>query len=164
MVSEPIEVDVKRFVDAAVAFCEFVEGPVGNDLDYIRALITNLSQLYIAAVNLPDLGLPNSEVDEQGTDTEEWKSVCNKFSGFVVQGYWHVFNPLHPDKSDPVFSVLGDDMGDIHQDVKISLKSYERGDLREAVWEWRWSFRNHWGRHLVEAQRALFSYLADAGG
>jgi hypothetical protein len=31
------------------------------------------------------------------------------------------------------------------------------------VWEWRFQFWNHWGEHLVGAQRAIYLYLRARG-
>ena len=34
------------------------------------------------------------------------------------------------------------------------------GDLRRAiVWEWRFSYENHWGRHAIGAMRAIHALL-----
>lgn len=73
--------------------------------------------------------------------------------------YWDVFDPLKLEENDPVYWQLPDDLADIYRDIKDNLNLFEAGHIVEAVWEWRFSFRTHWGQHLLGAQRALHSYL-----
>ena len=50
---------------------------------------------------------------------------------------------------------IGDDMLDIYKDIKAGCLLFERGEWTEAVWQWSFLHRIHWGRHAVGALFAL---------
>jgi Domain of unknown function (DUF5063) len=74
-----------------------------------------------------------------------------------------VFDALDTNDRVAIMKNLDNDLGDIYLDVKRALALKERLPLAEAIWQWRFDYYNHWGRHLVHAQTAIYSYLAESG-
>jgi hypothetical protein len=109
--------------------------------------------------------VPNLEPDDEDVSdkvtAEQQKSVCWRFSSLPIQGYWDVFDPLITEGGEAVFNSLSDDLADIYRDIKEGLVLYDAGKLKDAVWEWQFNFKIHWGQHLTGAQRAINSYLRD---
>lgn len=51
---------------------------------------------------------------------------------------------------------LADDLADIWRDLRAGLDALEGGSQwQDVAWEWRFGLQTHWGRHAVEALRAL---------
>jgi hypothetical protein len=93
-----------------------------------------------------------------GITSDDWKLVSNRFQKLPVDGYWDVFDPL---KEEPaVYNTLFDDLSDIYRDLKEGLLLFTKGQVVEAVWDWRFNFTTHWGNHLTGAQRVIQSYFS----
>ncbi|GAB5548304.1 MAG: hypothetical protein SangKO_080640 [Sandaracinaceae bacterium] len=58
---------------------------------------------------------------------------------------------LRPEPTELGAGSLTDDFLDIHHDLKGGLSLFDAGHEAAAVWEWRTSFDEHWGRHAVSA-------------
>lgn len=109
------------------------------------------------------LELPDVTDEEELTDlvaTHQWTLVRDRFAHLAFNGYWAVFEPLKDAPEDPIFNLLSDDLADIHRDVKEGLLLYDQGKLDDGVWEWRFNYDIHWGRHLTGALHAIHSYFS----
>ena len=84
--------------------------------------------------------------------------------------YWFVFDPLETPPEEAVAGDLREDLIEIYEDVRTGLHNWpttsssERTDL---VWQWRFDFVHHWGRHATAALAAVhalrFDRLIDPG-
>lgn len=72
------------------------------------------------------------------------------------QPYRVVFNLFDPDEA-PVGTILSDDLSDIYCDMQKGLlrTSDSRVVSTSVVWQWKFDLQSHWGRHAVDALRAL---------
>jgi hypothetical protein len=152
-----IEPVIKAFAEIAQRYCSWAESPSGELRDEMQTARKFLAELHQAVIDLPDLG-PGDDTEDT-ISADEWKSVCGRFQELPVNGYWDVFNPL--EEEAPVFNTLSDDLSDIYRDLKEGLLLYARGQVVEAVWEWRFNFEIHWGAHLTGAQRAIHAYISN---
>jgi hypothetical protein len=158
MVNDPrINPAVDAFAEIVQRYCTWAEGPFGNPCEEMRAARKLLAEIHLAVLDLPDLG--PGEATEDAISADACRTVCGRFQKLPINGYWDVFNPL--EEEAPVFNTLCDDLSDIYRDLKEGLELYNRGQLVEAVWEWRFHFEIHWGRHLTGAQRAIQAYCSD---
>jgi hypothetical protein len=71
-----------------------------------------------------------------------------------------VFDPLSVPPDEPVVGSLSDDLCDVYREVVSGLREYEAGRRAQAVWEWGFGLRHHWGKHATGAIRALHRWLA----
>lgn len=149
---------VESFAKVSRKYCSWAETPLSDDpisqLQFTRQI---LLELHLGVLKLPEVDL--TEEKSSAPEVKNWKDVLQRFSNLPVDGYWDVFDPLKED--DPVFNSLADDLADIYRDLIEGLYFYDRSDLIEAVWEWKFQFNIHWGAHLVGAQRAIHSYLSE---
>lgn len=139
----------------------------------LRELHSILGALQAAAADLPPVKLngeavaSSSEATESGDGLEEaraaWLLAATVASRLPIDAYCTVFNALDTADRVSIMKNLDDDLGDIYHDVRRALALYETAPLVDAVWQWRMSYYTHWGRHLVHAQTAIYSYLADSG-
>lgn len=154
-----IEPSVGAFAEIAQRYCSWAESPSGSPREEMLTARKLLAELHRAAIDLPDLG--PGEDTEDAISADEWRSVRGRFQKLPVDGYWDVFHPL--EEEAPVFNTLPDDLSDIYRDLKEGLLLYTRGQIVEAVWEWRFNFEIHWGAHLTGAQRAIHAYFSNKG-
>ena len=152
-----IEPAVETFAEIAQRYCSWAESPFGESRDEMLTARRLLAELHRAAIDLPDMG--PGEDTEDAVSADGWAAVRGRFLRLPVDGYWDVFNPL--EEEAPVFNSLADDLSDIYRDLKEGLLLYARGQVVEAVWEWRFNFEIHWGAHLTGAQRAVHAYFSN---
>ena len=153
-----IEPAVDVFAAIVKRYCSWAESALGEPRGEMFTARRLLAELHLEVLNLPDLGL--GEDTECALSSDEWNSVCGHFQKLPVNGYWDVFNPLVEEV--PVLNTPFDDLTDIYRDVKRGLLLYDRGQVVEAVWEWRFNFEIHWGAHLMGAQRVIHAYFSNA--
>ena len=151
---------VARFVLAARDFVAWCEGHASS-MDALSALRL-LSELYAAALHLPE---PATEelLDEDlgGVTREEWKVVYARAGKLLPLGlYGMVDDPLVVPAEEPVLGDLADDVADTYRDVAGALRAFDAGHTAEALWEWRFGLRSHWGGHVTGALVALHAHAA----
>ena len=98
---------------------------------------------------------------------DEWKAVFEySLAQLPLRHYGEVYDPLLMPPEEPVVGDVADDIADIYRDVATGLRLFDAGDEAEALWEWGFLFRIHWGEHASSAIRVLHAYLAqeDADG
>jgi hypothetical protein len=128
----------------------------------IRKLHGILGHLQAAAADLPsvspeDESIPASRRERARALTVE---IARKLP---LDAYRAVFDPLEAESTEPVTALLADDLADVYGDVSEGCDLYDRGNYRDAIWHWRFSYYSHWGRHLTHAQTAIWQYLASGG-
>jgi hypothetical protein len=153
------DVAIQKFADAVQRFCVWAESLPGDPFQEMKIAQQLLSELQFRVVALPDLE-PSEEDYVDVITSEQRKDVYGRFMVLPVQGYWDTYDPLGEEGKEPVFNLLPDDLADIYKDIKEGLKLFEEGKINDAVWEWRFHFEGHWGRHLTSAQRAIYSYFS----
>ncbi|MFL5731742.1 MAG: DUF5063 domain-containing protein [Chloroflexia bacterium] len=163
---------VRRFVEVTERFCGLVEGHEElSQYQLVRRAAEVLPELYAAGLGLPDAEMPEAPSDKPDAF---YDSVPIKHTAALARAmgdklgsynaYWQALEPFEDEQ--PAAVTLGEDLADMYGDLKRGLIARSKGterDAVEAVWHWRFSFANHWGRHLVGAMRALHYALFDYG-
>ena len=148
---------IQNFVDVARRYCVWAEGPPAEPDEDMHTAQRLLADLHAAVLALPD-HFPDVETPDDALTATDWRKISGRFQHLPVLGYWDLFNPL--EEEGPVFNTLWDDFSDIWRDLKEALIVYDRGEVDEAVWQWRFNFDIHWGHHLTGAQRAIHAYFS----
>jgi len=139
----------RQFVDVAREYVRYIEGvAVGESpLVNLRELHGLLGRLQSAIAALPPVK-PAGAADLQRPRAN---ARCKLFD-----------NVIETDRA-AIMTKLEDDLGDMYRDLKDVPDRIGSAPLDHLIWEWRFAYYTHWGRHLVHAQGAVFSYLAAAG-
>jgi len=152
---------IHTFAEQARAFCGWATGLDESEMTAASAL-ARVCSLYVAALSLPHPWseglagkLAEAEPASGGTQLK-----TGRVSQLPFQVYWEVFDPLNNPPGEPVAGDIVDDIGDIYRDVARGLVLYEAGRENEALWEWGFNFRIHWGEHATGAIRALHAFLS----
>lgn len=127
-----------------------------------------LGELYTAATRLPELYFYDEEAEDEALEDldannnnasgehsehhKEWQKLYSKlgpyfgnFDTFILQ-----FNPFEATDTKPVGGQFSDMLADIYLDLKDGLCLYESGAIEDAIWDWKFNFKEHWGLHLAE--------------
>ena len=149
------------FRERAQAFCQIVESAAGLERKtFLDLLETTLAQVYAAAVVLPFVELATSSLPDSPFSVEQWsglwQALRNKLG--AADPYRGVFDPT--EKEEAIDMSLSQDISEIYEDLKEALELERKGvpeaDLR---WSWHFDFRDHWGRHAVNALNALHWHI-----
>lgn len=183
----PVSNDVSAFADLVTEYCSFIEDSVhSNSITLLVRAQELLPRLYAAALRLPDVWnpppaspedeavadeLPDDAEYDPGASTpdpdaptsEQSTEMRNRLGERLtdVRYYSLVFAPYDIDNPDPVRGDLSDDLIDTYIDLQRGLAKHRRGDVQSAAWEWQFNFAAHWGRHALDATRALHALAFD---
>ena len=157
---------IKSFQLLAGKFCKAVVSLNEQKPDEFLAKIASiLGSLYSAALLLPDVspktnGRPHSKRNLL-QHTKRYKHLNELLAARLgpVNIYWKVFDP--PDKKSLVSTTLSDDLADICLDLENGLALHRsRVPRNDFLWQLRFDFRAHWGRHAVSALTAIHHAIA----
>ena len=152
---------VEAFAVEAREFCQWARSP-GSGPASARQALVRLASIYLAGLHLPPPWHPSLPSEPQVEDIalEEKMAIYAAASALPVAAYSVVFDPLAVPSEVPVVGDLPDDIADIYADILRGLRLYEAGSLHEALWEWGFNFRIHWGQHAASGIRTLHAFLA----
>ncbi|HYG77696.1 MAG TPA: DUF5063 domain-containing protein [Planctomycetota bacterium] len=149
---------VERFARLARQYCELIEN-LEQESAFLEKIHELLPKLYDAARALPEAPLDTGKPLRSAVTARGWEKLFNSLQQKIGAGdrYREVFDAYK--STEPVTGMLSDDLADIYGELKSGLRSFEKGSacgISEAVWHWRFGFREHWGEHLTGALRALY--------
>lgn len=145
-----------EMVGLARAYCELIEGAERIDAEWLHKVAVLLPRLHGAVVAL------GSVVDEGGADDPLDGDLDARFELFAElrqllgswDGYWMEFDVAQDGQS--MSGSLADDLTDIYCELKHGLRLLEQ-QPGQALEEWRSGYRVHWGQHLLDAERHLYT-------
>ena len=158
------------FALAAADFCLWCDGEMETCAPeaLVRETRLQVASLYVAALRLPECDVLENLLDEAlgcPVDTNapaapelEEAATCalrRRFGRLPVGYYRGFFHPGQMGDEDPCVCDLADDLLDMYDDLRSGLWLYENGNAAQALWEWKFSFEVHWGRHAADALYAL---------
>lgn len=148
-----------NMVDLAREYCELIEqvleqGPPVDWLGDVAALLPRIN----AAVTSLD-GAAESGISVK-PDIESRFELYSRLRGLLgeMDAYWLEFD-LSGDEACRSGS-LADDLTDIYCELKSGLEllvgiEHDVPGMRQIAATWRETYRTHWGRHILDAQRHL---------
>ena len=167
------EIIAARFAEYARRYCAFVDNCSElKTYDFVVQALDILATLQREALALPLLGEYNltdsrGHVSSINIPIEREHTVGNPISDILgrYDYYLLVFDPTDvEDQSRPVASAISGDMAEIYADLQkglVALQQPEAYTVDDILWEWKFGFIHHWGRHLADAQRTLFFIISN---
>ena len=135
------------FAKLARGYCTWFESGDYGENPFEQAA-SWLARLYAAALELPNVEPVDAADIEHHFDV---KKVSPNVSIFWNRSYRFLFDPRIASEDEPIQGNLGDDLSDIHDDLMRGLLLFDAGQIENAVFEWRFSHRTHWGQHATGA-------------
>ena len=155
----------EEFASKAERFVGWLDRATADESTTVdmRQLHELLGALQTAAARLPAVAPGEAAEPEL-----EYKrcSESTLRSRLPMDAYSVVFNPFEYDPLEmnppkPVMATLTDDLSDMHRDLMEGLVLYRADRFQDALWQWRFMYYAHWGRHLSHAQCAIWQYLSE---
>lgn len=167
-----------QFLKAAAVFINLIEADNIPIEEFYKQAHTALIDLYAAGHKLEiiDLKYSSADSDFAKMDDEFFQNNNKALIANLREDafYWEVFDPTYFEKDGkpgPGWQItdkeatqgwLVDDFADIYHDLKTEIEKMKIGTdeaIEDALWQLKWSARNHWGRHAISAIRALHFLL-----
>ena len=147
---------VRAFRDDAQAYCDFVDRwRTGGAPQPFTTLLQLLSNLAKSGVALPFDMAERDVEDIERIDHARWQVIAAGINEVTGAACATLTNECTNDEEAQLrASMLWDDLADIYRDLRHGLDLYALGDpehVAEAIWQWRFSYENHWGAHLFRA-------------
>jgi hypothetical protein len=150
---------VETFAEVVREYVAWAErttpAPPSDDAVEVLGILT---RLYSAALTLPQM--EGAADERERTSEDEWRRIYSRCGNLPLDFYWEVLDPLAASPGDIACGSLGDDLADIHRDLKAGLSYFDEGAYDAAAWEWKFNFRAHWGSHAAGAIFALNRWYA----
>lgn len=151
-----------RFGVVAQNFCSLVDS--GSDIDrseFVAQVYRILPKLINGAIEMPVVQSDNQQRrSPSDVRHHEWERLYNGLKEKLGDWdqYRQVFDPTR--ESDAIVGSLADDIADIYRDLKkgLQLKEEHSCQPEQALWEWRFLFSTHWGKHAIDALQAIHSH------
>jgi Domain of unknown function (DUF5063) len=152
-----LQMQAQRFVSVAEKYLNWVNTPARPADEEVLITIALLLELYYEVMLLPE-ALPINEVTGVRPDESYQEYFEFRFQMFPFRYFGYVFDPLKNPPEPPVVGDIGEDLTSIYLELYEGLSLYHGGYIAEAVWTWKTSFRNLWGRQLIAALSAVQQY------
>jgi hypothetical protein len=165
-----------RFAGIASQFCSLVDSAANmKRTDLLLKIYRILPKLIDAAISLPDVAPSDSDdpIEENSLpasrqharrSTQEWGQLYNLLKEKLGDWdqYWQVFDPT--EDKEALSGTLADDIADIYGDLNegLNLREMHQAPPEDIVWNWRFSFYSHWGKHAMDALLAIHFRLQNA--
>jgi len=155
----------RRYLQAADRFSDVMRkespGTVGQ---FLREIDVALATLYSAGAELPELEPDTSDVPEAVLPKQEYERLQGSLAAMLgrFDPYRDIFDPSDPEDREPVQYRLSLDLLEILEDLDYgrSLLDPARGVTpTDAMWQWRFAFSSHWGRHAASAIKVVNNLL-----
>jgi Domain of unknown function (DUF5063) len=144
---------IQVFTKLASGFCSWCESDSLGVRREAHAAVW-LARLHAAALELPEIdGDDGNEMPE--IPAPQHQAAERNLGAFNGWYYRTVFNPAPTLDEEPVMGDIGDDLMDTYKDIKIGSLLADQGRIEEAIWQWSFMHRVHWGKHAVGALAAL---------
>lgn len=139
---------MKQYYDEAVNFCLWAEKLRTISAKNATEIVLRLMRMYELSSLLT---LPET------TENHElaYEQIILPFTVTQKDCYWEIYDPYISD--EPICGSLSEDINSIYNDIRMGILFYDAGCPKDAMWEWKWCFENHWKYHAVDAIRALNS-------
>jgi len=150
-----MQTDTNELLAIARCYCTVIESLDDDNRKPLAQLNVILPRLHAAmtAVPLQEDGSydPNVDLDQRF----ELFSRLRRLLG-DLDGYWMEYD-VTPNRQEMSGS-LADDLTDIYCELKNGLQRLDgNDDAGRTLGRWRTGFCKHWGQHVVDAERHLYT-------
>lgn len=141
----------QRFLEQVRAYIALIENHTTlEDEIFFTTCAKTLANLYSASLDLADVEPCESIADESPVE-DVTPAVQDKLRGLA-------------ERLPSTFDLLYDDLHDVYVDLQLGLSMFDRGEpcaLINAMWEWKFTFVVHWGKHLTHALSILHQLILE---
>jgi len=151
----PDSVEFSKLVETARQYCGLID-QVATGKDWLAPVFQILPRLHARVVALRDPGGGSFPPDSSDLDARFDMFTQLRAQLGEQDTYWLEFD--HPgDAEEHRSGSLADDLTDIYFELKRGLQLLDRVGPEVVAHLWELGFKQHWGQHLVDAERHLYA-------
>lgn len=155
---DPERVQLMELVRTARDYCSLIDRVPNRD-DWLSPLFQLLPRLHASVVAVRDPG--GDDVMPEQYDLDARFDLFSQLRTCLGERdmYWMEFDepPDTVAPGDHRSGSLADDLTDIYFELKRGLRILDQAGPDEVAHFWEVGFRQHWGQHLVDAERHLYA-------
>ena len=129
-----------------------------DDLKGMGELARAMDRLVMCYHDTPDVG-PNT-TDSEAPRIDEAPFIERATAAFPNLGWYALGDPQGDLDQQVGMSIAVCDLVEIAADLIEVLWLFDNASENDAVWQFRWGYQNHWGRHLHELRVYLHALAA----
>ena len=152
--------DVRERIEAAIkAFLALLERKPDDALEGLGALARAMDELVSCYHSTPDVE-PDTLDGPQAPRIDEAALSEKASAAFPDLDWYAIADPLDGLEQEVGMSIATADLAEIAGDLSEVLWLFENATENDAIWEFRFGYQAHWGRHLHELRPYLHSLSA----
>ncbi len=143
-----------EMAEIADRYCTLIEQAGEKDSQWLHEVAVLLPKLHMAASNCPTQ--EDEDAAAMGPDLDARFEIFAKLRQLLgsKDSYWMEFDVVHD--GHHMTGSLADDLTDIYCELKQGLHLIDHEPNR-ALAGWCSGYSSHWGQHLLDAERHLYS-------
>jgi hypothetical protein len=154
----PERIEFMELVRTARAYCNLIDR-IPTSQDWLSPLFLLLPRLHASVVALRDPG--GADVTDERCDLDERFDLFSQLREYLGDRdrYWLEYDHPGDGPADDEHRTgsLADDLTDIYFELKRGLRLLDSADPDAVAHLWEVGFKQHWGQHLVDAERHLYT-------
>ena len=153
-----MQTETDELLEIARRYCAVIESLDDGDRRPLVQLNQILPRLHAAMTRL---SAQEENAYDANVDLDQRFELFSRLRRLLgdLDGYWMEFD-VTPDRQEMSGS-LADDLTDIYCEHKNGLQRLAvSADTRRTLGGWRTGFCKHWGQHVVDAERHLYTLSA----
>jgi hypothetical protein len=155
---DPERSQFMELVNTARDYCRLIDRIPGRE-NWLSPLFQLLPRLHANVVAVPDPG--GGDVVPEYADLDDRFDLFSEIRGQLGERdvYWLEFDRPEDARGDDEHRTgsLADDLTDIYFELKRGLCLLEKAGPDAVAHFWGVGFKQHWGQHLVDAERHLYA-------
>ncbi len=159
---DPERVKFLELIDTARQYCQMIECSADRS-DWLGPLVKVLPKMHASIVALHDPG--GSSFPPGLADFDDRFDLFSQLRSKLgeLDMYWLEYDEISELASDIDHrsGSLADDLTDIYFELKRGLNMLDAAGMDEVAHLWEIGFKQHWGQHLVDAERHLYTLRAN---
>jgi len=156
--TDPSAVQVQtrqQIISAIQQYLDALEGKAGSTLSDLARALDNLVLTYHQTADVePDT------VDSEAPRIEEKPLIDAAAAAHPDLDWYALVTPEDGPEQQVGMSIAVGDLVEIAADLHEVLWLFEHAGHNDAVWDFRFGYQTHWGRHLHEVRTYLHSLAA----
>jgi hypothetical protein len=149
--------DVRANIDAAIrTYLDVLHGKRGRELYDLASALDHLVMTY----HNTDSVTPDTVEASPAPRVDEKPIIDAASTAFPDLGWYALVDPEEGQDQEIGMSIAVGDFAEIAADLEEVLWLFENASHNDAVWQFRWGYQFHWGRHLHELRLYLHSLAA----
>jgi hypothetical protein len=148
----------EHITSAIQHYLSLLQNRESDGVDRLAELARALDQLVMTYHATEDVGLDTE--DHFGPRSDEQSYAEGAAAAFAELGWYALVEPDGDQDQEVGLSIATGDLAEIAVDLDEVLWLFDNASENDAIWQFRWGYQFHWGKHLHEIRVYLHSLAA----